>query len=126
MAEMSKKLKVVAFNGSSKPDGNTVHLIKMVFAELEKEGIETELVNLFGVPVRGCQGCGGCKGNNKCAQVKGDDPVNKWYEKLLEADGIILGIKLRIYCNFCFLASPTEFANLSVELKCLIDRFICC
>jgi multimeric flavodoxin WrbA len=75
---MSKKLKVIAFNGSSKPEGNTVRLIRMVFAELEKEGIETELINLFGTRVKGCLGCFGCKGINKCAQIKDDELINKW------------------------------------------------
>jgi multimeric flavodoxin WrbA len=89
-----KKLKVIAFNGSSKKDGNTFELIQMVFAELQKEGIETEIVNLFGHAVKGCINCQGCKNMNKCVMVKDDDPVNYWYSKLLEADGIILGINL--------------------------------
>jgi multimeric flavodoxin WrbA len=41
-------MKVVAFNGSPRKEGNTATLIKYVFEELEKEGIETELVNIGG------------------------------------------------------------------------------
>jgi multimeric flavodoxin WrbA len=41
-------MKVVAFNGSPRKDGNTAIMIRRVFAELEKEGIETELVQLAG------------------------------------------------------------------------------
>lgn len=37
-------MKVIAFNGSARKDGNTAILIKAVFKELENQGIETELV----------------------------------------------------------------------------------
>jgi multimeric flavodoxin WrbA len=77
-------MKVVAFNGSARKDGNTAIMIGYVFRELEKEKIKTD-----------------------CA-VK-DDVVNDCIEKMLDADGIILG-------------SPTYFANVSTEMKALIDR----
>ena len=41
-------MKVIAFNGSARKQGNTAILIKHVFSELEKEGIETELMELAG------------------------------------------------------------------------------
>ena len=41
-------MKVIGINGSARKDGNTSLLIKAVFAELEAEGIETELVQLHG------------------------------------------------------------------------------
>ncbi len=41
-------MKVIAFNGSARKDGNTAILIRYVFGELEKEGIETELFQLAG------------------------------------------------------------------------------
>lgn len=41
-------LKVVAFNGSARKDGNTAILVRHVFAALEEEGIETEFVQLAG------------------------------------------------------------------------------
>ena len=34
-------MKVVAFNGSGRRDGNTCLLLRMVLEELQKEGIET-------------------------------------------------------------------------------------
>ena len=102
-------MKVVAFNGSARRDGNTAILVRRVFAELEKEGIETELVQLAGQPIHGCAACGQCYKNKdqRCA-VK-DDIVNDCIEKMLAADGIIL-------------ASPTYFADVSSEMKALIDR----
>ncbi|HPD47191.1 MAG TPA: flavodoxin family protein [Anaerohalosphaeraceae bacterium] len=102
-------MKVVAFNGSARKDGNTAILIKTVLGELESEGIATELVQLAGSRLRGCTACGVCfeKKNQRC--VVNEDILNACLEKMLEADGIILG-------------SPTYFADVSAEMKALIDR----
>jgi multimeric flavodoxin WrbA len=102
-------MKVVAINGSARKDGNTAILIKTVLAELEKEGIETELVQLAGKKIRGCIACFKCfaNKNQRCSVEK--DVLNGCIEKMVGADGIILG-------------SPTYFANISTELKALIDR----
>lgn len=102
-------MKVVAFNGSARRDGNTATLIKHVFAELEARGIETELVELSEKGIHGCIACEKC-GKNKdqrCA-VK-DDAANEYIEKMLGADGIILG-------------SPVYFQDVTSEMKALIDR----
>ncbi len=102
-------MKVVAFNGSARKGGNTGILVNAIFDELGKEGIETEMVELAGQKIRGCTACYKCFANKdkRCA-VKGDI-VNECIEKMLAADGIIL-------------ASPTYFADVSSELKALIDR----
>lgn len=102
-------MRVIAFNGSARRDGNTAILINHVFAELTKEGIETEMIQLSGTKIKGCIACYKCWENKdrRCA-VK-DDNVNEFIEKMLESDGIIL-------------ASPTYFADVSTELKALIDR----
>ena len=102
-------MKVVAFNGSARKDGNTSILIGYVFRELEKEGIETELIQLSGSRIHGCIACMKCFENkDRRCSVK-DDIANHCIEKMLDADGIILG-------------SPTYFANVSTEMKALIDR----
>jgi multimeric flavodoxin WrbA len=102
-------MKVVAFSGSARKDGNTAILVNAVFKELKKEKIETELVQLAGKNIRGCIACGKCfeKKDGLCA-MKGDI-VNECIGKMMEADGIIL-------------ASPTYFADVSTEMKALIDR----
>jgi multimeric flavodoxin WrbA len=102
-------MKVVAFNGSARKDGNTAILVRRVFAELEKEGIETELVQLAGQHIHGCAACGQCFKNKNQRCVFDDDIVNSCLEKMAAADGIIL-------------ASPTYFADLTSETKALIDR----
>lgn len=102
-------MKVVAINGSPRPEGNTAALIKHVFTELEAEGIQTELVQLGGNVVSGCKACYGCFDNKDQRCVVDDDLINGCIEKMCEADGIIIG-------------SPTYFSNVSTEIKALIDR----
>lgn len=102
-------MKVVAFNGSPRANGNTAQSIRIVFEELQKEGIETEFVQLGGRKVFGCLACGKCweTQNNRC--IRQDDEMNVFIQKMQEADGIIIG-------------SPTYFSNVSTEVKALIDR----
>ena len=102
-------MKVVAFNGSARKDGNTAILISHVLEILEKEGIKTELVQLAGEQIHGCMACGTCSKikNKECKIV--NDNVNSYIQKMVEADGIILG-------------SPTYFSMMSPEMKALIDR----
>ena len=101
-------MKVLAINGSARKDGNTAILVKEVFKELEAEGIQTELIQLSGKKIRGCAACCKCieNKNQRCAV---NDDVNPIIEKMIEADGIIL-------------ASPTYFADVTSELKAVIDR----
>jgi multimeric flavodoxin WrbA len=102
-------MKVVAFSGSPNKEGNTWHAIKMVAAELEKEGIETEIVQVGNKIVRGCVACGGCAKhkNERCVQT-GDD-LNEWIQKMKEADGIILG-------------SPVHYSAIGGAMKSFLDR----
>ena len=83
--------------------------MKHVFEEMHKEGIETELVQIGGKAIRGCNACMICreKQNRRCAIES--DVVNDCIAKMIEADGIIL-------------ASPVYFADITPELKALIDR----
>ena len=102
-------MKVIAFNGSARKDGNTAILIRRVLQVLEKKGIETELIQLAGEQIRGCNACRTCyKTKNKRCVIE-DDNVNAYIQKMLEADGIILG-------------SPVYFSMMTPELKALIDR----
>lgn len=102
-------MKVIGINGSPRKDGNTAAMIHAVFRELRTEGIETELIQVGGELLHGCTGCRACFSmkNGRC--VMEDDIINSCIEKMVEADGIILG-------------SPTYFSNLTPELKALIDR----
>ena len=102
-------MKVTAFNGSPRHGGNTAQAIEIVFEELKKEGIETEIVNIGGKILSGCIACNKCKENKnrKCA-VK-DDGMNSNIEKMAESDGIII-------------ASPVYYGNVTTSVKALIER----
>ena len=102
-------MKVVAFNGSARKDGNTAGMVRWVFAELEKNGIETELYQMQGKKLNGCIACYKCfeNKNKRCAVQT--DAINECIEKMLAADGIIL-------------ASPVYFADVTAQIKALIDR----
>lgn len=101
-------MRVVAFNGSPRKNGNTHVLLTHVFAPLEAAGIHCEEIRIGGHRLHGCKACGACsKQQGRC--VQDDDPMNEWIAKMHEADGILL-------------ASPTYFANVTTEMKAFIDR----
>ena len=77
-------MKVIGINGSARKDGNTSLLIKAVFAELEAEGIETDLVQLHGKALEPCKACFGCGGKRQC--VVKTDYFNECFAKMVEAD----------------------------------------
>jgi len=107
--EKKHTMKIMAFNGSARKDGNTAILINYVLKELQQEGIETELFQLAGQKIQGCMACYKCFENKDRQCVFKDDILNTCVEKMDEADGIILG-------------SPTYFTDVSTEMKALIDR----
>jgi multimeric flavodoxin WrbA len=102
-------MKVVAFNGSARANGNTAILLNLALAELQKEGIETELVSLAGKNIPGCRACYKCfdRADGHC--VVGGDIVNECIDKMGAADGILLG-------------SPTYFSDVTAGMKALIER----
>ncbi len=102
-------MKVVAFNGSPRHTGNTSILLQCVMDELKLEGVETELVQLSDMKIHGCLGCRTCfaRKDGRCSQK--DDDGNALIDKMAAADGILLG-------------SPTYVADVSPEIKALVDR----
>lgn len=102
-------MKVIAFNGSARKDGNTAALIGYVLEELEKENIETEFYQLAGKKIHGCTACMKCFRNKDKRCSIDDDVLNECIGKMIESDGIILG-------------SPTYFTDVTTEMKALIDR----
>ncbi len=102
-------MKIVAFNGSARPRGNTSILIEAVFEPLRATGHECEQITLAGLTLHGCIAC------NKCIAAKDgrchgpDDDMNRLIAAAEEADAIVIG-------------SPTYFADVSAETKALIDR----
>lgn len=102
-------LKVVGINGSARKNGNTASMIRYVFEELEKEGIETELIQLAGKNIAGCIACRRCFKNQDKRCTMDDDDFNDCFSKIEAAEGIIL-------------ASPVYFADLTANIKGFIER----
>jgi len=102
-------MKAIAFNGSPRKGGNTEFLLKKVLEPISEAGIETELVQIGGKPVRGCMACYKCRENKNSRCAINTDMVNECIGKMIQADAIILG-------------SPTYFAGMTSEMKALIDR----
>ncbi|XCH47249.1 flavodoxin family protein [Thermodesulfovibrio sp. 3907-1M] len=84
-------MKVVAFNGSPRKNGNTYHAIKMVSEELKKEKIKVEIIHVDNKNIRGCIACYKCaqNKNEKCAI---DDEVNEWIQKIEGIRYLITGM----------------------------------
>ena len=102
-------MNVLVVNGSPRKGGNTASLLDIVGEELKREGIEVESIHMGGTPLAGCRACNRCStlGNSRC--VMDDDGFNDIFAKMVAADGIVLG-------------SPTYFADVTAEMKALIDR----
>jgi multimeric flavodoxin WrbA len=102
-------MKVIAINGSPRVGGNTSMALKVMTDELEREGIETETIQVGNLSLRGCIACGHCAKSegNRC--VFADDCVNEVAQKLREADGFILGC-------------PTYYAGIPGTMKSFLDR----
>lgn len=102
-------MKVIAFNGSPRENGNTYHALKIVGEELEKEGIEFELLHIGNQTIRGCIACMGCVKNQNERCVIATDNMNEWIQKMKEADGILLG-------------SPVHYSGIAGTMKSFLDR----
>lgn len=102
-------MKIVAFCGSARKQGNTYLLQKAVLEPLADAGVETEIIELAGSEIRGCMSCFVCfmEKNGTCVLKK--DVVNDCIAKMAAADAILLG-------------SPAYFGDVTSEIKALIDR----
>ncbi len=100
-------MKVLLVNGGPHQDGCTNLALKEVAKTLQKNEIETEIIWLGVKPISGCIGCNTClKNDNKCFM---EDEVNKFIEKVKDADGFVFG-------------SPVHFAGASGQITSFLDR----
>ena len=99
-------MKVLMLNGSPRVNGNTSIALAEMKSVFDAEGIETEIVQVGAMDVRGCIACGSCKDTGKCVF---NDIVNQIAIKLEEADGLVL-------------ASPVYYASANGTLISLLDR----
>lgn len=99
-------MKVLLLNGSPRADGTTGTALGEMIRVFEKEGVETELIQIGSADIRGCIACGGCGKLGKCVF---DDIVNEVGEKLKTADGLVVG-------------SPVYYASANASLIALLTR----
>lgn len=100
-------MKVLGINSSARKDGNTAILMEKVFEALNREGIETEMIQLSGKIIEPCKACWACGGQRNCVHKK--DQFQDIFEKMTQADGIILG-------------SPVYTANISANMQAFLER----
>lgn len=100
-------MKVLLFNGSANQHGCTYTALTEVASVLNQEGIDTEIIQVGGQPVRDCIGCGQCAGKYRC--VFDDDMVNQWIDMAKDADGFIFG-------------TPVYYAHASGRIQSVMDR----
>lgn len=78
--------KVILLNGSPRIKSNTQDVLEVCAGEIEKNGVEAEIVQLRGKNIQSCKACNGCAGSGKCVI---DDGLNEIIDKIREADGFI-------------------------------------
>ena len=98
--------KVLLLNGSPHPKGCTATALEEMIRVFEEEGVDCELVQVGGKPVRGCIACGRCGELGRCVF---DDLVNELSPKFREADGLVIG-------------SPVYYGSPNGTLLALLDR----
>lgn len=99
-------MKVLLINGSPRVKGCTFTALSEVEKMLKEQGIETEILHIGHLDIRGCNGCRACKNTGRCVY---DDIVNEAAKKFEEADGLIIG-------------SPVYYASANGTLISFLDR----
>lgn len=108
-------MKFFAINGSPRKNCNTARLldksldgIKSVFPSAA-----TERIDLYDFPFHGCISCFACKriGGKHYGKCSQKDDLKPILEKIVEADGIILG-------------SPIYFSDVTGNMRCFLERFM--
>lgn len=102
--------KILAFQGSPRPKGNTAQLLQKALDGARDSGAETELVQISSLKMTGCKGCYSCKkkGESYGKCILKDD-MTPLYAKIEKADAILFG-------------SPVYMCAMTPELKMVIDR----
>lgn len=78
--------KVILLNASPRANSNTKIVLEECAREIEKEGVETEIISLRGMKIQSCIACGKCAEKGNCVLPDGLDEI---IEKIRQADGFI-------------------------------------
>ncbi len=99
-------MKVLILNGSPRKNGNTSIAVNELKTQFEKEGVETEIIDIGSEAIRGCMACNYCKENGTCVF---SDSVNETAKKFKDADGLII-------------ASPVYYASANATVLAYVQR----
>lgn len=102
-------MKVLFINGSPRLGGNTSIAIDEMVKVFQQDGIDTEVMEIGNLPIRGCIACYSCSKTGKCVF---DDAVNKAAVKFEEADALVV-------------ATPVYYASANGTLVSFLDRLFC-
>ena len=102
-------MKVIALNGSPRLLGNTSNSLNVILDDLNKEGIETEYIQVYEDHMNPCNHCSSCemRGDGRC--IAEDDRMNEYLDRIKAADALIL-------------ASPTYYGSCTAQLKMFLER----
>lgn len=99
-------MNVLLLNFSPHEFGCTYTALQEVALELQRQGLETEILYAGNGPVHSCTGCKSCKKTGRCVH---DDLVNVILDKAAKADGFVFG-------------SPVHYAAPSGTASALLGR----
>jgi multimeric flavodoxin WrbA len=100
-------MKILGISGSPRSkNSRTLKLVQAVLDGARTEGAEIELVDICALDINYCIGCQVCFETGECVQA---DDLTELVDKMLSADGIVLG-------------SPVYINGVTAQLKTMIDR----
>lgn len=99
-------MKIVGISASPRKGGNTDIIVKETLNSAKEAGAQVEFISMAGKKINPCDACEYCLEQKQC---KHEDDAAAIYEKLIDADGIVIG-------------APVYFGNVPSPLKALIDR----
>ncbi len=100
-------MKILAFNGSPRPKGNTATIVAAMLEGARSRGAETEEIRLHDIDLKGCMGCLTCRKNPGFCKQK--DDLSPYLEAIKTCDGMIV-------------ACPIYMYRISGQMKLFVDR----
>ncbi|MDD5089569.1 MAG: flavodoxin family protein [Candidatus Wallbacteria bacterium] len=101
-------MKITAFVGSPRKEGNTARLVREIIAGALEAGAKTEIIHLVDKKINPCRSCHNCREHENCLI---DDDMQEMYLKIHESDGLII-------------ASPVYMWQMSSQTKTFVDRLV--
>ncbi|TRX70571.1 flavodoxin family protein [Carboxylicivirga sp. M1479] len=102
-------MNVIAINGSPHKKGNSYLALSIICEQLNKAGIDTEIVSIGHKKIQGCTACNACVKNRDERCIIVDDDVNPLIQKMKQADGLLFG-------------APVHYADIGGTMKAFLDR----